>query len=83
MDKFKIAKFIIGYGVGSSTAYCATNVVINNLEPESTKEKIQTCVGAAMMSALVVREVKEYTNDLIDSVEEAWNKFQVEKNKPK
>lgn len=75
MDKLKLAKLIISYTVGSSSAYCVSTMIANNVEPEDTLEKVKLLVGSAAIGSMVAAGVKEHVNKIVDDGVEAYQEF--------
>lgn len=72
MTKLEIVKFTASCVVGTSTAYVTNAVIENNVEPETTNEKINLVVGSMVIGSMVAHHAKEHVDRNIDKIAEFW-----------
>lgn len=64
----KSVKMIVRMVVGTSVTYVVTSALHNNVNPESTSEKLETVVGAAALGMVAATLVDGYTDSLVDGI---------------
>lgn len=80
MTKLGIAKLVINYAVGTSTTYVVGSIITNNIDPETTQEKIEMTIGAVAIGSLVAAHTKAHVNNGVDKVVDAWQNRKDVKN---
>lgn len=64
-------KSIVRMLVGLSVTYTVTTVIANNVDPESTTQKVEAYVGGAVIGMVVSNHVDGYTNRMVDGIFDA------------
>jgi tagatose-1,6-bisphosphate aldolase non-catalytic subunit AgaZ/GatZ len=80
MSKLGITKFVISHAVGLSAAYCTANVVQNNVEIDSTSDKVKLGIGSAVIGMMVADQASDYVNNIMDQLTTTWETVQQDKN---
>ena len=83
MSKLGIAKLVINSIVGMSAGYCVKEVIVNNAEPENIADAAKVTIGSVVIAGMVVEQAKLYTDNFVDELAIAVEKFKTEKDKPK
>jgi hypothetical protein len=78
MSKLGIAKLVVNYAVGSSAAYCVSNVISNATDPQTTEEKIQLTVGSIVIGSMVANQARAHVNNGIDQIVDVWQNRKTE-----
>lgn len=80
MSKLGIAKFVIKTTVGLSAAYCTSEVIEANVDPDTTEEKVKLFVGSMVIGSMVAANAKQYVDDGVDNLVELWQSRKAEKD---
>lgn len=79
MSKLSIAKFVINHAVGLSAGYCTASVIQNNVEIETTNDKLKLGIGSAVIGMMVANQASDYVGNIMDQVTTAWEAAKQEK----
>lgn len=72
MSKLGIAKFAISHFVGLSAGYCTASVIQNNVEIDSTNDKIKLGIGSAIIGMMVADQASDYVGNVMDQLTTSW-----------
>lgn len=81
MKKIAIAKKIINTIVGLGTAQIVKSVIENNVETDTTYQKVTVGTASVAIGYAVSDMTSEYTDTKIDEMVELWQKHVVNRTK--
>lgn len=73
--KLKIAKGVISLIVTSGTAKIVRDIIENNVDMETTTDKVKVAAGSFAIGGLVASETAKYTDQKIDECVEQYQKL--------
>lgn len=79
MSKLGIAKLVISYAVGSSTAFTVRNVIANNVAPETTQEQMKLVLGSVVVGSMVAAQARTYVDNTVEMIDQFWQEHQAKK----
>lgn len=69
-NTLSVVKFAVSSVIGFGTGKIITNVVKNNVRPETVVDKVTVIAAAWVISGIATTATKKYTNDMIDDAVE-------------
>lgn len=78
--KLDIAKTAVNFIVGGGVTKIVNDVIANNTDPETTKEKIEVAAGSLVLATMIVGRTSEYTNARMDEAALWLTKLKDKKN---
>lgn len=70
-NTLSVVKLAVSSVIGFGTGKIITNVVKNNVRPETVIDKVTVIAAAWVISGIATTATKKYTNDMIDDVAES------------
>ena len=82
MNKLNVVKTVVNFFVGAGTAKITHAVISNNVEPETTTDKVAVFAGSAALSGIAMDASKSYTSAKIDEIAAIWTDKKESKKVP-
>lgn len=82
-EKIATTKAIARFVVGKCASAVVVTVVHNNCPVTTKSQKVQLVIGAAVVGAMVSKQARAYTDEMIDEIVELWDGFKNKDNTPK
>jgi ribosomal protein L18 len=73
MNKLAVTKTAVRLAVGFSVSYVTSQVIKNNVVPETTVQKIEVIVAAIAIGDLICKRVEKHVDQVIDDAVKKWN----------
>lgn len=75
MTKIDFAKKAVALVIGVGTKQIVTSIIRDHVDPEKVTDRIAIEAATWVLSALVAREAKRYTDEMIDELLSQWQKL--------
>lgn len=80
INKIATAKFVVSNVVAGSVSFCVSSIIQQNVAVEKPADKAKLYVGSLALGAMVADKAKEYTDNSIDAIVQAWNEIKEKTN---
>lgn len=72
MNKLAIAKLVVNLAAGVGVSKVTHDIISNNVNVDSTEDKIKVAVGSLVLGSMVADLASSYVNTRVDLVARVW-----------
>lgn len=72
MTKLGIAKLVINVAAGMGVAKVTNDIISNNVNVESTEDKIKVALGSLVIGSMVGEMASDHINAKVDAISKLW-----------